>query len=51
MMSHWVVIAVVWDRCCGLESRQWDGREEKRLSLGLNVGEDKKEVHEASGTS
>lgn len=44
-------MALVWEGCCGCELRQWDGREEKGLSPGLNVGEEEKEVDEASGTS
>ena len=51
IMSHREVMAVVWEGCCGCESSLGNDREEKRLSLGLNVGEDEKEVDEASGTS
>lgn len=51
MMSSWGAMAAVRERCCGRELRQWDGREEERLSSRLNVGEVEKEAEEASGTS
>ena len=59
-MSHWRVMAVVWERCCGCELGS--GVAEKRRGClpqtcppptpgGLNVGEEETETDEASGTS